>query len=146
MGLRQVGTGRDAAGGLRPVTPTPAAQRDTVMPLLLAILFDAGEDEALETASQRKLEELEGAHALQQTGEPDGGLAWAVHRWASGRRLDEVLSGSELTAGDFVRRCKQVVDLLDQVADAAPEPHLRGVARTAVDKVMRGVVAADRLD
>ena len=32
------------------------------------------------------------------------------------------------------------------VADAAPEPHLRGVARTAVDKVMRGVVAADRLD
>ena len=93
-----------------------------------------------------ELEELEGAHALQQTGEPDGGLAWAVHRWASGRRLDEVLSGSELTAGDFVRRCKQVVDLLDQIGDAAPQPHLRGVARTAVDKVMRGVVAADRLD
>ncbi|WP_346007131.1 DEAD/DEAH box helicase [Janibacter terrae] len=93
-----------------------------------------------------ELEDLEGANALQQTGEPDGGLAWAVHRWASGRRLDEVLSGSDLTAGDFVRRCKQVVDLLDQVGDAAPEPHLRGVARTAVDKVMRGVVAADRLD
>ena len=93
-----------------------------------------------------ELEELEGAHALQQTGEPDGGLAWAVHRWASGRRLDEVLSGSDLTAGDFVRRCKQVVDLLDQIGDAAPQPHLRGVARTAVDKVMRGVVAADRLD
>ena len=93
-----------------------------------------------------ELEDLEGVHALQQTGEPDGGLAWAVHRWASGRRLDEVLSGSDLTAGDFVRRCKQVVDLLDQVGDAAPEPHLRGVARAAVDKVMRGVVAADRLD
>ena len=93
-----------------------------------------------------ELEDLEQANALPATGEPDGGLAWAVHRWASGRRLDEVLSGSDLTAGDFVRRCKQVVDLLDQVADAAPEPHLRGVARTAVDKVMRGVVAADRLD
>lgn len=93
-----------------------------------------------------ELEDLEQANALPATGEPDGGLAWTVHRWASGRRLDEVLSGSDLTAGDFVRRCKQVVDLLDQVADAAPEPHLRGVARTAVDKVMRGVVAADRLD
>ncbi|WKV16645.1 DEAD/DEAH box helicase [Janibacter limosus] len=93
-----------------------------------------------------ELEDPEGVHALQQTGEPDGGLARAVHRWASGRRLDEVLSGSDLTAGDFVRRCKQVVDLLDRVGDAAPEPHLRGVARAAVDKVRRGVVAADRLD
>lgn len=93
-----------------------------------------------------ELEDMESAAALQQTGEPDGGIAWAVHRWASGRRLDEVLAGSDLTAGDFVRRCKQVVDLLDQVADAAPEQHLRTVARTAVDKMMRGVVAADRLD
>src|SRR5699024_6146306 len=93
-----------------------------------------------------ELEDLEGEHALPATGEPDGGIAWAVHRWASGRRLDEVLSGSDLTAGDFVRRCKQVVDLLGQVADAAPHPHLRTVARTAVDKVRRGVVAADQLD
>ncbi|MGO1165910.1 MAG: DEAD/DEAH box helicase [Janibacter sp.] len=93
-----------------------------------------------------ELEDLESSHALPQTGEPDAGIAWAVHRWASGRRLDEVLRGSDLTAGDFVRRCKQIVDLLGQVGDAAPQPHLRGVARTAVDKVMRGVVAADRLD
>jgi ATP-dependent RNA helicase HelY len=93
-----------------------------------------------------ELEDLERAHALPQTGEPDAGIAWAVHRWASGRRLDEVLSGSDLTAGDFVRRCKQIVDLLDQVGDAAPEPHLRTVARQAVKKIRRGVVAADRLD
>ncbi|GAB3117066.1 hypothetical protein GCM10027055_27820 [Janibacter alkaliphilus] len=93
-----------------------------------------------------QLEDVEAEHALPRTGEPDAGIAWAVHRWASGRRLDEVLHGSDLTAGDFVRRCKQIVDLLDQVGDAAPEPHLRGVARTAVQKVMRGVVAADRLD
>ena len=92
------------------------------------------------------LEDLESTHALPQTGEPDAGIAWAVHRWASGRRLDEVLRGSDLTAGDFVRRCKQIVDLLGQVGDAAPQPHLRGVARKAVDSVMRGVVAADRLD
>ncbi|HIZ98330.1 MAG TPA: DEAD/DEAH box helicase [Candidatus Janibacter merdipullorum] len=107
-----------------------------------------GVTEAWEDMLRRwsELEDLESAHALPQTGEPDAGIAWAVHRWARGRRLDEVLSGSDLTAGDFVRRCKQVVDLLGQVGDAAPQPHLRGVARKAVDAVMRGVVAADRLD
>ena len=51
-----------------------------------------------------------------------------------------------MAAGDFVRRCKQVVDLLDQIGDAAPEPTLRATARKAIDAVMRGVVAADRLD
>jgi ATP-dependent RNA helicase HelY len=73
-------------------------------------------------------------------------MAWMMHRWASGQRLEAVLRGQEMAAGDFVRRCKQVVDLLDQIADAAPEPALRGTARKATDAVMRGVVAADRLD
>ncbi|WP_370893159.1 DEAD/DEAH box helicase [Janibacter sp. GXQ6167] len=92
------------------------------------------------------LEDLEESQGLPLTGEPDAGIAWAVHRWASGRRLEEVLRDSDLTAGDFVRRCKQVVDLLGQIADAAPNPHLRTTARRAGDSVMRGVVAADRLD
>jgi ATP-dependent RNA helicase HelY len=76
---------------------------------------------------------------------PDGGLAWAVHRWASGQRLEDVLRGTDLAAGDFVRRCKQVIDLLGQLTDAA-DPALASVARSASDKVLRGVVAADRLD
>ena len=45
-----------------------------------------------------------------------------MHRWASGQRLEAVLRGQDMAAGDFVRRCKQVVDLLDQIGDAAPEP------------------------
>ena len=69
-----------------------------------------------------------------------------VHRWASGRRLEAVLRDSQVAAGDFVRRCKQVVDLLDQIADCAPNPALAATARTAVSAVLRGVVAADRLD
>jgi ATP-dependent RNA helicase HelY len=84
--------------------------------------------------------------ALPQTGAPDGGMAWMVHRWASGQSLDLVLRGGEMAAGDFVRRCKQLVDLLGQVGDAAPTPQLRTAARRAVDAVLRGVVAADRLD
>jgi ATP-dependent RNA helicase HelY len=91
------------------------------------------------------LEDAEGALALPRTGMPDGGLAWAVHRWASGQRLEDVLRGTDLAAGDFVRRCKQVIDLLGQLTDAA-DPALAAVARSASDKVLRGVVAADRLD
>jgi ATP-dependent RNA helicase HelY len=91
------------------------------------------------------LEDAEGALALPRTGMPDGGLAWAVHRWASGQRLEDVLRGTDLAAGDFVRRCKQVIDLLGQLTDAA-DRDLAAVARSASDKVLRGVVAADRLD
>ncbi|MGL5928571.1 MAG: DEAD/DEAH box helicase [Dermatophilaceae bacterium] len=94
----------------------------------------------------REIEELETAHALPTTGAPDGGLAWMVHRWAAGERLETVLRGSDVAAGDFVRRCKQLVDLLDQVSNATPDPELRRTARRAVDAVLRGVVAADRLD
>jgi ATP-dependent RNA helicase HelY len=92
------------------------------------------------------LEDRERDLGLPLTGDPDAGMAWMMHRWASGRRLEEVLRGSDMAAGDFVRRCKQVVDLLGQIADAAGEPVLRRTARTAIDAVMRGVVAADRLD
>lgn len=91
------------------------------------------------------LEDAESERALPTTGMPDAGIAWAVHRWASGVRLEEVLRGTELAAGDFVRRCKQVVDLLGQLTDAG-DPALQKVARKATDGVLRGVVAADRLD
>ena len=93
-----------------------------------------------------RLEDRERDHALPPTGDPDGGIAWMVHRWASGARLETVLRDSEIAAGDFVRRCKQIVDLLDQIADAAPTPTLAATARAAVGAVMRGVVAADRVD
>ena len=93
-----------------------------------------------------EIEDLETEHDLPTTSMPDGGMAWMVHRWASGERLDAVLRGQDIAAGDFVRRCKQIVDLLDQVAKAATDGELRRTARTAVDAVLRGVVAADRLD
>ena len=93
-----------------------------------------------------EINDRESENALPQTGSPDGGMAWMTHRWASGMSLDLVLRGQEMAAGDFVRRCKQLVDLLGQIADAAPTPQLRATARTAVQSVLRGVVAADRLD
>jgi ATP-dependent RNA helicase HelY len=73
--------------------------------------------------------------------EPDAGFAWAAWRWAGGARLEHVLDDeTDLTAGDFVRWCKQLVDLLDQIADVADD-ELRRTARRAVEAVRRGVVA-----
>ena len=93
-----------------------------------------------------RLEARERGHGLPTTAAPDAGIAWMVHRWASGRRLEAVLRDSQVAAGDFVRRCKQVVDLLDQIAECAPNPAVAASARKAVSGVLRGVVAADRLD
>ena len=53
-----------------------------------------------------EIEDLETAHDLPSTSMPDGGMAWMVLRWASGERLDAVLRGQDIAAGDFVRRCK----------------------------------------
>ena len=88
-----------------------------------------------------ELDDLEKAHELATVQPLDIGLVEPIHRWASGRGLDAVLRGGELAAGDFVRWCKQVVDVLDQVAQAAPRPVVRATASRAVEAVRRGVVA-----
>ena len=93
-----------------------------------------------------ELEELAARHRLPATPALDAGIATAVHRWAAGETLGVVLRGQDLTAGDFVRRCKMIVDLLGQVATAATDPVVRSKARAAMDLVLRGVVSADRLD
>jgi ATP-dependent RNA helicase HelY len=53
-----------------------------------------------------ELEDRERDLGLPLTGDPDAGMAWMMHRWASGQRLDAVLRGQDMAAGDFVRRCK----------------------------------------
>ncbi|MGH4030696.1 DEAD/DEAH box helicase [Actinomycetota bacterium Odt1-20B] len=75
--------------------------------------------------------------------EPDLGFAWAAYMWASGKGLDEVLREAEMPAGDFVRWCKQVIDVLGQISAAAPREGstVAKNARRAVDQLLRGVVA-----
>ncbi|MDY6998194.1 MAG: RNA helicase [Actinomycetota bacterium] len=89
-------------------------------------------------------------HRLPQSREPDDGFVAAVHRWASTGDLASALAasdtagvGSSMPAGDFVRWCRQVLDLADQVRNAAPSPALRATAKRAIDDVRRGVVAVD---
>jgi ATP-dependent RNA helicase HelY len=89
----------------------------------------------------RDLSEVEREHRLDFLRRPDAGLAWAAYRWAEGDDLGEVLDDSDLTAGDFVRWIKMLIDLCGQVADAAGDSPLRETARDVVRRIRRGVVA-----
>ncbi|MCL2455514.1 MAG: DEAD/DEAH box helicase [Micrococcales bacterium] len=88
----------------------------------------------------RTVADQEQAHGLPVTPAPDLGLVDAVHRWASGRSLAVALRSAELEAGDFVRWVKQVIDLLGQMAQAAPDAAVRSTASRAVEVLRRGVV------
>ncbi|ASO20086.1 ATP-dependent RNA helicase HelY [Actinoalloteichus hoggarensis] len=93
------------------------------------------------------LEDDERRHRLDRTREPDAGFAWPVYRWARGESLERVLTaaesaGHELSAGDFVRWCRQVVDLLDQLRNVVGKGDPVGAAAgRAVTALRRGVVA-----
>jgi ATP-dependent RNA helicase HelY len=101
-------------------------------------------------SSVRLWAELEGderRHRVDRTREPDLGFAWPIHRWAHGESLSVVLTaaeqnGAELSAGDFVRWCRQVLDLLDQIAGVMGRSSGVGrAAAQAVTAIRRGVVA-----
>jgi ATP-dependent RNA helicase HelY len=92
------------------------------------------------------LRDQEEAHRLPGTAEPDLGLVWPLHRWCRGQKLEDVLDAgpADLAAGDFVRWCRQLLDLLDQVvvvAATAGDERLARTARSAIALVDRGVVA-----
>ncbi|MHA6794666.1 DEAD/DEAH box helicase [Pseudonocardia bannensis] len=93
------------------------------------------------------LEADERRHKVDRTREPDLGFAWPMQRWARGESLSQVLAaasqnGHELSAGDFVRWCRQVLDLLDQIAGVAGRRTPVGRSATqAVAAIRRGVVA-----
>ncbi len=72
--------------------------------------------------------------------ELEDGFAEAAYHWAEGRDLEAVLRETTMAPGDFVRTCKQLLDLLRQIAEVAPEPTAE-VARRAGAAVNRGVVA-----
>ncbi|GAB3443573.1 DEAD/DEAH box helicase [Actinophytocola sediminis] len=93
------------------------------------------------------LEHDERRHKLERTRSPDAGFAWTAYRWARGESLERVLTaaesaGAEISAGDFVRWCRQVIDLLDQLRDVTGTGHPVGAAAaTAARGMRRGVVA-----
>jgi ATP-dependent RNA helicase HelY len=95
------------------------------------------------TRTWGRLTETESRQHLSFLREPDAGFTWAAWKWAGGARLEQVLDDDpDLTAGDFVRWCKQLIDLLSQIAlVAAQDSPVRQTSRQAIDAVRRGVVA-----
>jgi ATP-dependent RNA helicase HelY len=121
---------RDSAGEPRlPSGRVPGAWRDTAR-----LWSELAEDER--------------RHRLDRTREPEAGFAWPVYRWARGESLEKVLTsaeanGQELSAGDFVRWARQVIDLLDQIRTVLGTADPVGeAAAKAVKALRRGVVAA----
>lgn len=84
----------------------------------------------------------ERAAGLPVTRPPDPTFVALAHAWAAGEELGVVLEDEDLTAGDFVRNVKQLVDLLRQLGEAAPVPETAHRARAAADALRRGVVLA----
>ncbi|KHK97301.1 RNA helicase [Microbacterium mangrovi] len=87
-----------------------------------------------------ELDDLERDNRLPGSEPPATGLALAMHSWARGVSLERVLIQADMAAGDFVRWCKQTIDLLDQLSLVA-EPELARTARQGLDAVRRGIVA-----
>ncbi len=85
-----------------------------------------------------RLSREEDAAGLPMSRRPDPGFSEVAYLWASGVELD-ALFNDDFAAGDFVRNCRQLLDLLRQIRDAFPE--VAEAAAGAVRAVDRGVVA-----
>ncbi len=73
----------------------------------------------------------------------DAGLMDVTFAWASGDELIDILN-EDLTAGDFVRTMKQLIDLLRQISLVASVQETRDSALAATQALLRGVVAASQ--
>jgi ATP-dependent RNA helicase HelY len=88
----------------------------------------------------RQVRKVEDAHQVQLSRELEPGFAEHIYHWARGEGLEAVLEETDMAPGDFVRNCKQLVDLLRQIEEVAGGP-AAGLVREAREAVLRGVVA-----
>ena len=132
--------GLDAAGLAAVVSAAVhETRRDDRAPELIP---DPAVGAALEASARlaTELQAAEARHGIDPTTPPDPALSALVHRWARGAHLAAALDGNDLPPGDFVRHCRQVIDLLDQLT---VDEHLGGTARAAIAGVRRGLVAQE---
>ncbi|MCU0280659.1 MAG: DEAD/DEAH box helicase [Acidimicrobiia bacterium] len=116
--------------------------------------FEPRGDASLEAWPTRRVEERAGrvqdlwmrlaadeeAAGLPQTRSPEAGFASMAYRWGRGAGLDDLFREEGGGVGDFVRNCRQLIDLLRQMAEAAP--HLGPGLAASAAALDRGVVAA----
>lgn len=87
-----------------------------------------------------RLRAAEARHGLDPTPPLDSALSAVMHRWARGAHLAAALEGTTLAGGDFVRHCRQAIDMLDQLVT---DPQIGASARAAVTAIRRGLVAQE---
>lgn len=85
------------------------------------------------------IEEIETEYGVKTQRQPDAGFALVSYKWANGNSLQNVLKGTDMSVGDFVRATKQLIDLLNQISGASED--LRVVCKDAIKRIDRGVVA-----
>jgi len=67
------------------------------------------------------------------------GFAPLAYGWVAGADLEDLFGDDDFAAGDFVRNCRQLLDLMRQIRDAFPA--LASVASAAISATDRGIVA-----
>ena len=87
-----------------------------------------------------EIRRVEDANQVELCRELDSGFVPTVFEWAEGKPLEDVMGSSGLPAGDFVRNCKQLLDLLRQIQDVARD-EVGAMAGAAYDAVNRSVVS-----
>ncbi len=92
--------------------------------------------------TSHKLAAAETNHGLVVHRTPENGFMGSSLDWASGTSLVEVLEEDEITAGDFVRTVKQLIDLLRQLSLVLTSEEDKNSATQAAEMCFRGVVAA----
>ena len=86
----------------------------------------------------KTVRKVEDAHHVELCRELEAGFAEPIWRWAEGGDLAHALDQTRMTAGDFVRNCKQLLDLLRQIEDVSSDKSIPKAAREAIN---RGVIA-----
>ena len=110
----------------RPIIPTTLASRWKTLQAL-----------------SNKIAQDEDSSGLSPHRSLDPGLMDVTFAWASGDELIDILN-EDLTAGDFVRTMKQLIDLLRQISLVALLQETRDSALAASQALLRGVVAASQ--
>jgi len=90
----------------------------------------------------RELNAMEDEAGLPESRPPDPTFVAVAFAWAAGEGFAEVVEAEELSGGDFVRNVKQLIDLLRQIAEVAPNDATRRTAADASERLFRGVIAA----
>ena len=90
-----------------------------------------------------RIHDLESLARIEASSGAEPALAGSVQAWCDGAQLADILDATELTAGDFVRWCKQLLDVVGQIASLSPPPDATPEqARAVTDLSMRAAEAS----